>query len=104
MGRVERDQLWQSDLKCWFCGDSTPATGYWSHRAEDATSAIGCCPDCAIGVLPKLLADAIWRRTDDASELRRKWALAEKEFWYAVSFASREALRSKAPATTAEEA
>jgi hypothetical protein len=93
MGRIEGGDIDYRDLKCSFCGKAD-ATAYWSSPTDGNRGVVACCPGCAISALPKLIADAIWRETN-ANDFRRRWADAEKEYWYAVSCASLNALLRK---------
>jgi hypothetical protein len=72
--------------KCSFCLVE-PASGWW----DAIPSVVACCPDCAVEILPKLMADSLvgdrGQEPQTGDHLRRAWDRAAMFFWRAAALA-----------------
>lgn len=62
---------------CSFCGQQW-VSAHWSLQ-------VFVCPDCAVEVLPKLIADAVDRPHFDTQDFKRYADKIMRTFWYAAS-------------------
>ena len=76
-----------ADIRQCFACDRPNASAYW--RGDWLIVSI--CRECAVNVLPRLLADAITGEGGDLPDvvgtLRRAWQDAERAFWQAATVA-----------------
>ena len=64
---------------CSVCGATASAT--WEGHER-----IAVCPQCALEVLPALLADAAWlAHSDPAARAKKVWEQAERTYWRALA-------------------
>jgi len=68
----------EGQMVCQICGKEPDAV--WTGQKE-----VVICLNCALNVLPKLIADAVANRRVKISVFKTMWEEAEKNFWYATA-------------------
>jgi hypothetical protein len=81
---------------CSFCGEARSAA-YWTVAGIEGASAIGVCRECAVEVLPALMADALVGEGASnrtlINDLKAALDRADARFWKAASSALAAELR-----------